>query len=124
MPTSEVKTGSVWAGVVRLSMCDQPCRHPRCQWDVAPSGAALQPPALAAVELLADLHVRIGLQLHVLPGQADHLGDPQAGMDEELEDQRAAMEWALRFWRPDKYTAGFPVAFRGTLSTSWPVARG
>lgn len=44
-------------------------------------------PALAAVELLADLYVRIGLQFHVLPGQADHLGDPQSGMDQELEEE-------------------------------------
>lgn len=76
-----------WAGVVRLPMRDQPCRHSRRQRDVAPPGAALQPPALAAVELLADLDMRVVLQLHVLPGQANHLGDSQPGMDEELEEE-------------------------------------
>jgi len=37
-------------------------------------------------------------------------------------DQRAAMEWALHFWRPDKYAASFPVAFQGFLFTRWIVA--
>jgi hypothetical protein len=37
-------------------------------------------------------------------------------------DQRAAMEWAMHFWRPDKYAASFPVAFQGFLFTRWIVA--
>ena len=36
--------------------------------------------------------------------------------------ERAAMEWALHFWRPDKYEASFPVAFQGFLFTRWIVA--
>jgi hypothetical protein len=36
--------------------------------------------------------------------------------------QRAAMEWAMHFWRPDKYTASFPAAFQVFLFTRWIVA--
>jgi hypothetical protein len=36
--------------------------------------------------------------------------------------QRAAMEWAMHFWRPDKYAASLPVAFQGFLFTRWIVA--
>lgn len=36
--------------------------------------------------------------------------------------QRAAMEWALHFWRPDKYDASFPEAFQVFLFTRWIVA--
>jgi len=36
--------------------------------------------------------------------------------------QRAAMEWAMHFWRPDKYDASFPVEFQGFLFTRWIVA--
>lgn len=38
------------------------------------------------------------------------------------DSQRAAMEWALHFWRPDKYEASFPVVFQGFLFTRWIVA--
>ena len=31
--------------------------------------------------------MRVGFQLHMLPGQADHLGDPQPGVDEEFEEE-------------------------------------
>ncbi|HST69024.1 MAG TPA: hypothetical protein VLI94_05140 [Solirubrobacterales bacterium] len=37
------------------------------------------------------------------------------------ESERAAMEWALHFWRPDLFPASFP-AFRGFLFTRWIVA--
>src|SRR4051795_4522965 len=37
-------------------------------------------------------------------------------------DQRAAMEWAMHFWRPDKYAASFPATFQGFLFTRWIVA--
>jgi hypothetical protein len=37
------------------------------------------------------------------------------------ESERAAMEWALHFWRPDSFPATFP-AFRGFLFTRWIVA--
>ena len=37
-------------------------------------------------------------------------------------DQRAAMEWALHFWRPDKYAASFPRAFGAFMFTRWIVA--
>lgn len=37
-------------------------------------------------------------------------------------DQRAAMEWAMHFWRPDKYAASFPAAFQRFLFTRWIVA--
>lgn len=36
--------------------------------------------------------------------------------------QRAAMEWAMHFWRPDKYDASFPAAFQVFLFTRWIVA--
>ncbi len=36
--------------------------------------------------------------------------------------QRAAMEWAMHFWRPDKFAASFPAAFQGFLFTRWVVA--
>ena len=37
-------------------------------------------------------------------------------------DQRAAMEWAMHFWRPDKYAASFPGAFGMFMFTRWIVA--
>lgn len=36
--------------------------------------------------------------------------------------QRAAMEWALHFWRPDRFTAGYPATFQRFLFTRWIVA--
>lgn len=36
--------------------------------------------------------------------------------------QRAAMEWALHFWRPDRYTAAYPATFERFLFTRWIVA--
>jgi|SRR6186997_985442 len=51
-----------------------------------------------------------------------------APVREELESsrpwsrsQRAAMTWALHFWKPDQFPASFP-AFRGFLFTRWIVA--
>ena len=37
-------------------------------------------------------------------------------------DQHSAMEWALHFWRPDKYEASFPMVFQPFLFTRWIVA--
>lgn len=36
--------------------------------------------------------------------------------------QREAMEWALHFWRPDRFAASFPVTFQRFLFTRWVVA--
>ena len=36
--------------------------------------------------------------------------------------QRMAMEWALHFWRPDRFTAAYPATFDKFLFTRWIVA--
>jgi hypothetical protein len=35
---------------------------------------------------------------------------------------RMAMEWALHFWRPDRFTAAYPATFGRFLFTRWIVA--
>jgi hypothetical protein len=36
--------------------------------------------------------------------------------------QRTVMEWALHFWRPDRFMAGYPANFQSFLFTRWIVA--
>lgn len=36
--------------------------------------------------------------------------------------QRTVMEWALHFWRPDQFMAGYPANFQSLLFTRWIVA--
>lgn len=36
--------------------------------------------------------------------------------------QRAAMEWALHFWNPDRFPASYPATFERFLFTRWIVA--
>lgn len=37
-------------------------------------------------------------------------------------DQRLVLEWALHFWRPDRFAASFPATFPRFLFTRWIVA--
>jgi hypothetical protein len=55
--------------------------------DVAAAAAALEALALALVELLAHLHPWLPTEVQVLPPQTNVLGDPKAGVGEELEEQ-------------------------------------
>jgi hypothetical protein len=36
--------------------------------------------------------------------------------------QRTVMEWALHFWRPDQFMAGYPANLQSLLFTRWIVA--
>jgi len=38
------------------------------------------------------------------------------------ETQRTVMEWALHFWSPDQFMAGYPANFQSLLFTRWIVA--
>ncbi len=38
------------------------------------------------------------------------------------ETDRTAMEWALHFWRPDRFTAAYPASFPQFMFTRWIVA--
>lgn len=90
VPRLRRKDGRLRPAVGVASVRQQPRRHPRRERGLAPAGLRLQPAAPAAVELLADLDVRALAQLDVRPGQPESLGDPQAAMGEELEEQPPA----------------------------------
>ena len=79
----------------------------------------------AAVYLLAGcgpVWERLGLRIVAQCSLGPVREEMERARPRWTQSQRAAMEWAMHFWRPDKFPASFPVAFQGFLFTRWIVA--